>query len=64
MNKKEAQAALLEGKKIANQYFTPEEYIVLDNGILVEENGYEMPVNFIEDTADTVIWREWNPSKS
>ena len=64
MTKTEAQAALLEGKKITNNHFTPEEYIVLNNGILVEEHGYEMPHDFVETIADTVTWSEWNASKS
>ncbi|ADP02622.1 hypothetical protein GECvBMG_gp263 [Salmonella phage GEC_vB_MG] len=42
LNWKEAQQAMREGKKVRNQYFTPEEFFEMKNGQIVCEMGYNM----------------------
>ena len=42
MSWEEAQAAMREGKKVRNFYFSSCEFFRMDNGSIVCENGYSM----------------------
>lgn len=39
MNRDEAYQAMLNGEKITHKYFTPDEYIHIVDGCIVNENG-------------------------
>lgn len=58
MNKQQAYQAMLEGKKICNSYFLPEEYLHLKNGVIATEDDYNYTDVFNEILPD-LDWIEW-----
>lgn len=55
MTKAEAIHALHAGDKITHRYFTPEEYVCIDeaSGHLIDEKGYQLnPVEFWDLRSD------------
>jgi len=57
MNKIEAIQAMEQGKKVTHRYFSPDEWMTIENGMIVTEDGCK--------TAQSVFWnyrqdQAWN----
>ena len=63
MNKQEALIAMEEGKKVSHMYFTPEEWVTIDNGDFLFEDGvrctFEEFWAYRSDEYWTTDWRLW-----
>lgn len=52
----EAKAAMEEGKKVRNCYFSSDEFFRMDNGSIVCENGYSMAGWYRGEEWQTMGW--------
>ena len=63
MTKNEALQALKLGKKVTGPWFTPEEFIRIENGVLVDEKGYKMH-DFWRTRTESVWDNGWSVYKN
>ena len=65
MTRKEAIAAMREGKKVTHKYFTPEEWVTQENGQLLLEDGVRCPPaefwRWRQDPSFDNDWEIWEP---
>ena len=55
----EAKEEMRKGKRMANTYFSPEEYFEMNNGAIVCEDGYSMAGWFRNEDWQKTGWHEW-----
>ena len=53
MTKDEAQAKMKQGFKVRQEYFTSEEFLYLENGVIMSEDGYNFNDWFFKITPAT-----------
>lgn len=54
MTREEALAAMRQGLKVRQEYFTPEEFLYMtDDGVIMSEDGYDFDVWFYIITPAT-----------
>ena len=60
MTKAEAIQAMLEGKRVTHKYFTPEEWVSMEDGMIVTEDGYNFdPDEFWMRRFGTIFDENW-----
>lgn len=61
MTKFEAIRAMQQGKLVTHKYFSPEEYITMQDGMIVTEEGYKCePDEFWKWRTDSVWLDDWD----
>lgn len=56
MNRSEAMQALREGKKITHVYFTDGEFVYLEEGKVMYEDGASSSVEFFWSIRENELW--------
>jgi len=61
MNKQEAIQAMLEGKKVTHRYFTDDEWVTMENGKIVFEDGIRCsPEEFWKWRTEECFETDWS----
>ena len=47
---------MLEGKRVTHKYFTPEEWVSMEDGMIVTEDGYNFDPDEFWNVADSVLF--------
>ena len=61
MKRQEAIQAMLDGYKIAHKYFMDHEWISMEHGMIITEEGYKChPIDFWGDRRDEIFNSDWS----